>query len=86
MRPLSALKPVADSRPLAGNRPPSGGKPAFAPESVVAGDVIIHERFGRGKVVSTSDSGIDAKAVVDFENAGVKQLLLRFAKFQKVEG
>lgn len=86
MRPLSALKPVADSRPLAGYRPPSGGKPASAPESVVAGDVIIHERFGRGKVVSTSDSGIDAKAVVDFENAGVKQLLLRFAKFQKVEG
>jgi DNA helicase-2/ATP-dependent DNA helicase PcrA len=86
VRPLSALKPVADSRPLAGYRPPSGGKPASAPESVVAGDVIIHERFGRGKVVSTSDSGIDAKAVVDFENAGVKQLLLRFAKFQKVEG
>ena len=86
VRPLSALKPVADSRPLAGNRPPSGGKSASAPESVVAGDVIIHERFGRGKVVSTSDSGIDAKAVVDFENAGVKQLLLRFAKFQKVEG
>ncbi len=86
VRPLSALKPVAGSRPLAGNRPPSGGKSASAPESVVAGDVIIHERFGRGKVVSTSDSGIDAKAVVDFENAGVKQLLLRFAKFQKVEG
>ncbi len=86
VRPLSALKPVADSRPLAGYRPPSGGKPASAPESVVAGDIIIHERFGRGKVVSTSDSGIDAKAVVDFENAGVKQLLLRFAKFQKVEG
>ncbi len=86
VRPLSALKPVADSRPLAGYRPPSGGKPASAPESVVAGDIIIHERFGRGKVVSTSDSGIDAKAVVDFENAGTKQLLLRFAKFQKVEG
>jgi DNA helicase-2/ATP-dependent DNA helicase PcrA len=85
-RPLSALKPVADSRPLAGYRPPSGGKPASAPESVVAGDIIIHERFGRGRVVSTSDSGIDAKAVVDFENAGTKQLLLRFAKFQKVEG
>ncbi len=86
VRPLSALKPVADSRPLAGYRPPSGGKPASAPESVVAGDIIIHERFGRGRVVSTSDSGIDAKAVVDFENAGTKQLLLRFAKFQKVEG
>ena len=86
VRPLSALKPVAGSRPLAGNSPVSGNKSASAPESVVAGDIIIHERFGRGKVVSTSDSGIDAKAVVDFENAGVKQLLLRFAKFQKVEG
>ena len=86
VRPLSALKPVAGSRPVAGSSPPSGGKSASAPESVVAGDIIIHERFGRGKVVSTSDSGIDAKAVVDFENAGVKQLLLRFAKFQKVEG
>ena len=86
VRPLSALKPVAGSRPVAGSSPPSGGKSASAPESVVAGDIIIHERFGRGKVVSTSDSGIDTKAVVDFENAGVKQLLLRFAKFQKVEG
>jgi DNA helicase-2/ATP-dependent DNA helicase PcrA len=86
VRPLSALKPVAGSRPVAGGRPAPGGKSTSAPESVVAGDIIIHERFGRGKVVSTSDSGIDAKAVVDFENAGVKQLLLRFAKFQKVEG
>lgn len=86
VRPLSALKPVAGSRPVVGGRPAPGGKSTSAPESVVAGDIIIHERFGRGKVVSTSDSGIDAKAVVDFENAGVKQLLLRFAKFQKVEG
>lgn len=84
-RPLSALKPVAGSRPVVGSRPASGGRTASAPDSLVAGDIIIHERFGRGRVVSTSDSGIDAKAVVDFENAGVKQLLLRFAKFQKVE-
>ena len=53
--------------------------------SVAVGDVIIHERFGRGKVIGTTDSGIDAKATVDFENAGVKQLLLRFAKFVKAE-
>ena len=85
VRPLSVLKSVADSRPMTDRRSDSGAKSASAPESVVAGDVIIHERFGRGKVVSTSDSGIDAKAVVDFENAGVKQLLLRFAKFQKTE-
>lgn len=79
VRPLSTLTPVTNSSSE------QGGKFSSVPASVAAGDIIIHERFGRGRVVSTSDSGIDAKAVVDFENAGVKQLLLRFAKFQKVE-
>ena len=45
------------------------------------GQFIIHSRFGRGKIVGLSGSGIDAKATVDFENVGTKQLLLRFAKF-----
>ena len=80
VRPLSALTSAS------GCRPASGSKTASAPATVVAGDIIVHERFGRGRVESTSGSGIDAKAVVDFENAGKKQLLLRFAKFQKVEG
>lgn len=53
--------------------------------SVSVGDVIVHERFGRGRVIATADTGVDAKATVEFENAGVKQLLLRFAKFTKAE-
>lgn len=56
-----------------------------APTSVSVGDVIVHERFGRGRVIGTADTGMDAKATVEFENAGVKQLLLRFAKFKKAE-
>ena len=42
---------------------------------------IQHARFGRGTVIALSGTGIDAKATVDFENVGTKQLLLRFAKF-----
>ena len=45
------------------------------------GQQIAHSRFGRGKVIALTGTGIDAKATVEFENVGTKQLLLRFAKF-----
>ncbi len=49
--------------------------------TLTIGTMIEHTRFGRGVVKALSGTGIDAKATVDFENVGVKQLLLRFAKF-----
>lgn len=45
------------------------------------GATIEHQRFGRGKVISLSGSGENAKAVVEFTNVGTKTLLLKFAKF-----
>ena len=47
--------------------------------------VIEHERFGIGKVVRLEGSGENMKATVQFENAGVKQLLVKFARFTVVE-
>ncbi len=44
------------------------------------GSAVVHERFGRGVVKAIEGSGIDAKATVQFENAGIKVLMLRFAK------
>ena len=52
-----------------------------APQPVSPGTVIAHERFGRGVVERVEGTGMDTKATVRFDNAGVKQLLLRFAKF-----
>lgn len=49
---------------------------------LVAGNVIEHERFGRGVVASVEDIGGNKRAFVDFESAGSKQLLLKFAKFK----
>lgn len=44
------------------------------------GSAVLHERFGRGVVQALEGTGIDAKATVQFENAGTKVLMLRFAK------
>jgi DNA helicase-2/ATP-dependent DNA helicase PcrA len=48
-------------------------------------DVIEHERFGRGVVTSIEMSGNDRRAFVEFESAGRKQLLLKFARFKIIE-
>lgn len=45
------------------------------------GHIIEHERFGRGVVTSIEMNGNDRRAFVEFEFAGRKQLLLKFAKF-----
>ena len=45
------------------------------------GQYIRHERFGRGQVLRVDGEGENAKATIRFENAGEKQLLLRFARF-----
>ena len=45
------------------------------------GDLIIHNRFGKGKVISTEGNGQDKKAEVSFETSGTKKILLTFAKY-----
>lgn len=61
----------------------SGGSGAPAP--VAAGDVIDHERFGRGEVLSVEGSGDECKARIHFANSGDKTLLLKFARFTVVK-
>ena len=48
------------------------------------GDQVLHERFGKGKVVEISGDFPNTKATVFFPSAGQKQLLLKFAKLQLV--
>lgn len=50
--------------------------------SLSAGQTIEHERFGTGTVLSVEGAGDDARATIEFKNAGVKKLLLRFARFK----
>lgn len=77
----------------------NGGRIASAPKSpgqsenasgsasagLREGQVVEHQRFGRGTVVHVEGSGENSKATVDFETTGRKQLLLKFARFTIVE-
>ena len=74
LRPQSTMPFIP--RPLSPTSSPNIGKGA----SLSIGCSVVHERFGRGVVRALEGTGLDAKATVQFENAGTKVLMLRFAK------
>lgn len=49
--------------------------------SLSEGCRIEHQRFGIGTVLKIEGTGENTKATVEFQNAGTKLLLLKFAKF-----
>jgi len=50
-----------------------------------AGDHVRHAQFGEGVVVTSRPVKDDAEVVVAFNGAGLKKLLLSYAKLEKVE-
>lgn len=52
--------------------------------NISAGDNVSHEKFGLGQVVRIEGNGNDSKATVNFKKFGEKNLLLRFAKLNKI--
>jgi DNA helicase-2/ATP-dependent DNA helicase PcrA len=79
---MSAVMPAQErmaQRPSAkspGNRP----VPALSP-----GDMVTHDKFGLGTVVSTEGYGDQAEAKIDFgADYGVKHLVLRYAPLEKL--
>ena len=51
-------------------------------QALKVGNVIEHERFGLGTVLSVEGTGGDTKAVIKFLNLGEKTLLLKFARYK----
>jgi DNA helicase-2/ATP-dependent DNA helicase PcrA len=49
---------------------------------LIVGDVVNHQRFGKGIVLNIEGKAADLKAEINFETGGVKKLLLRFAKLE----
>ncbi len=52
--------------------------------NLAVGSLIIHTRFGRGKVVKIEGTGNDRKAEIVFDKGDIKKLLLRFAKLEVI--
>ena len=49
---------------------------------LIVGNIVMHERFGKGRVISIEGSAGDKKAKIKFEKNGIKKLLLRFSKLE----
>lgn len=67
------------SEPPSTSKSKSTSKPTSSRGNLSIGTIIDHARFGRGKVVNIEGTGDNEKATVEFEQAGRKQLLLKFA-------
>ncbi|MBM78313.1 MAG: ATP-dependent DNA helicase [Crocinitomicaceae bacterium] len=49
------------------------------------GSEVLHERFGKGKIIEIQGTFPNTKATVFFPSSGQKQLLLKFAKLQLIK-
>jgi DNA helicase-2/ATP-dependent DNA helicase PcrA len=68
-------------KPVSGNAPSNGNANLFD-NKLTVGNIVMHERFGKGEVVNLEGIGADRKAEIRFEVGGIKKLLLRFAKLE----
>ncbi len=46
---------------------------------------IFHDKFGIGSIQEVLDEGVNSKAIIAFEQFGVKTMLLRFAKLKIIQ-
>ena len=60
----------------------SSSKSNLFDSKLVVGNIVNHQRFGKGEVKKIEGQGSDIKAEIHFENGGLKKLLLRFAKLE----
>ncbi|QYJ67667.1 UvrD-helicase domain-containing protein [Flavobacterium litorale] len=72
---IRKLKPMSRPAPQGNNATDT---------KLAVGNVVMHERFGKGQVLNLEGVGGDKKAEIKFEVGGIKKLLLRFAKLDVV--
>lgn len=92
---LRLQKPVAGTPPayLKDNTTPnlnirklkavsSSGGNSTSDYGLSVGQIVMHERFGKGEILNLEGAGADKKAEIRFTVGGIKKLLLRFAKLE----
>ncbi|WP_159779846.1 ATP-dependent helicase [Flavobacterium sp. 9AF] len=52
--------------------------------NLVVGNIVMHDRFGKGQIMSIEGIGADKKAEIKFDVGGLKKLLLKFAKLEVI--
>jgi len=80
--PVSSTN-IRKLKPVASNASNNGSANLFD-NKLAAGNIVMHERFGKGEVINLEGVGADKKAEIRFEVGGIKKLLLRFAKLDVI--
>ena len=81
-------KPLGNKPPLRSLKEVSGRPSTSQTENTLAimvGNNVLHDRFGKGKVLKLEGEGADKKATIFFPQHGSKTVLLRFANLQILE-
>lgn len=97
---LRSIKPVAGIPPKQYGEAPSSslnirklkpvsstaakGSSSASDTKLTAGNIVMHERFGKGQILNIEGVGADKKAEIKFDVGGIKKLLLRFAKLDVI--
>jgi DNA helicase-2/ATP-dependent DNA helicase PcrA len=71
---IRRLKPVSSN----------SGSSNVVDSNLAVGNIVMHERFGKGQIVNIEGIGADKKAEIRFDVGGLKKLLLRFAKLEVI--
>lgn len=81
------LRSDASSKKLTKIERPASNSGATNPTStsIPVGARVKHQLFGEGKVLSVSMAGANEKAEIDFGAKGVKTLLLKFARLERLD-
>ena len=81
-------KPLGNNPPLRSLKEVSGRPSTSQTENTLAimvGNNVLHDRFGKGKVLKLEGEGADKKATIFFPQHGSKTVLLRFENLQILE-
>lgn len=76
VRNLRKLKPTSSET--------SNNNTNISDNKLNIGNIILHERFGKGEILNIEGAGADKKAEIKFDVGGIKKLLLRFAKLDVI--
>jgi DNA helicase-2/ATP-dependent DNA helicase PcrA len=79
--PVSSVN-IRRLKPL--NSGASTSKNNVTDANLAVGNIVMHERFGKGEIVGLEGIGADKKAEIRFDVGGLKKLLLRFAKLNVI--
>lgn len=82
---LERKKPLIRKKAM--NIPVPKADPNFVPSDISEikiGSTIQHQRFGQGLIKDISGQGMNSMAVIHFDQAGEKKLVLKFAKLKVI--